>query len=134
MLQRAVLPIRRRLDRAGIALSGLCALHCLASIVLVTGVGVGGQFFLAPEIHRFGLLFAVLIAAVAIGWGALRHRMAAPFVIAMTGLTFMGGALAVPHGYKEAVLTIIGVALVSLGHILNLRHVHSAACKERCEP
>ena len=44
---------------------------------------------------------------------------------------FMGAALAVPHGVKEAVLTIIGVALVSLGHILNLRHVHSAACKER---
>ena len=43
----------------------------------------------------------------------------------------MGAALAVPHGVKEAVLTIIGVALVSLGHILNLRHVHSAACKER---
>ena len=53
---------------------------------------------------------------------ALRHRRAAPFVTAMTGLTFMGGALAVPHGYEEAVLTIIGVALVSLGHILNMRH------------
>ena len=40
----------------------------------------------------------------------------------MMGLTFMGGALAVPHGAEEAALTIIGVALVSLGHILNLRH------------
>ncbi|RYD88861.1 MAG: MerC domain-containing protein, partial [Sphingomonadales bacterium] len=39
-----------------------------------------------------------------------------------TGLSFMGGALAVPHGYEEAVLTIIGVGLVSLGHILNIRH------------
>ena len=132
MLQRAILPIRRRLDRAGIALSGMCALHCLASIVLVSGLGIGGEYLLAPEIHRWGLLVATLIAGVAIGWGALRHRMAMPFVIAMTGLTFMGGALAVPHGYKEAILTIIGVALVSLGHILNLRHVHSAACKERC--
>ncbi|MEX0341702.1 MAG: MerC domain-containing protein [Erythrobacter sp.] len=132
MLQRAISPIRRRLDRAGILLSGACAVHCLLSIVLVSGLGIGGELFLAPEIHRFGLVLATLIAAVAIGWGALRHRMAAPFVIAMTGLTFMGGALAVPHGYKEAVLTIIGVALVSLGHILNLRHAHSAACKERC--
>ncbi len=62
------------------------------------------------------------MAAVAIGWGALRHRQPLPFVVAMTGLSFMGGALAVPHGVEEAVLTIIGVALVSLGHILNLRH------------
>ena len=132
MLQRAINPIRQRLDRVGIGLSGLCALHCLASIVLVSGLGLGGEMVFAPEIHRWGLAVATLIAAVAIGWGALRHRMAAPFVIAMTGLTFMGGALAVEHGFKEAILTIIGVALVSLGHILNVRHVHSAACKERC--
>ena len=132
MFQRATLPIRRRLDRAGIFLSGACALHCLLSILLVSGLGLGGELFFAPDIHRVGLLLATLIAGVAIGWGALRHRMAAPFVIAMTGLTFMGGALAVPHGVKEAVLTIIGVALVSLGHILNLRHAHTTACKERC--
>jgi len=132
MLQRAISPIRRRLDRAGILLSGACAVHCLLSIVLFSGLGIGGEFFLAPDIHRIGLVVATLIAGVAIGWGAMRHRVAAPFVVAMTGLTFMGGALAVPHGIKEAILTIIGVALVSLGHILNLRHVHSAACKERC--
>lgn len=121
MFQQTVSPLRRRLDRTGIALSGLCALHCLASIVIVTGLGVGGHFLFHPDVHRIGLAIAVLIAAVAIGWGALRHRRAAPFVVAMTGLSFMGGALAVPHGFEEAVLTIIGVALVSLGHVLNLR-------------
>lgn len=114
--------IRARLDRAGMLLSGLCALHCIASIIVVSALGIGGGWLLAPEIHRFGLVFAVLIAAVAIGWGALRHRRMAPFVVAMMGLTFMGGALAVPHGVQEAVLTIIGVSLVTLGHILNLRH------------
>lgn len=117
-------PIRRVLDRAGIWLSSLCLLHCLASIILVSTLGLGGQLLLAPEIHRIGLVFALVIAAVAIGWGALRHRRAAPFVTAMMGLSFMGGALAVPHGYEEAILTIIGVTLVSIGHILNLRHLH----------
>ncbi|WP_170001715.1 MerC domain-containing protein [Pseudopontixanthobacter vadosimaris] len=115
---------RRRMDRAGIWLSGLCAVHCVASIVIVSALGLGGQFLFAPWIHRFGLAVALIIAAVAIGWGALRHRRAAPFVTAMTGLSFMGGALAVPHGVEEAVLTIIGVVLVSLGHILNLRAAH----------
>lgn len=116
--------IRGRLDRAGIWLSSLCLLHCLATIILVSVLGLGGQALLAPEIHRFGLALALIIAAVAIGWGALRHRRPAPFVIAMTGLSFMGGGLAVPHGWHEAVLTIIGVSLVSVGHILNLRHAH----------
>ena len=127
-----VAPIRQRLDRAGIALSALCAVHCLLSVVLVSVIGLGSEALLDPAIHRFGLLFATLIAAVAIGWGAVKHRMAAPFVVAMMGLSFMGGALAVPHGVEEAVLTIIGVALVSLGHILNLRHLRGS-CTHGCE-
>lgn len=102
-------------------LSGLCALHCVLGIVFVALLGFGGGLLLDPVIHRIGLVIAAVIAAVAIGAGALRHRKPAPFVTAMTGLTFMGGALAVPHGVEEAVLTIIGVSLVALGHILNLR-------------
>lgn len=89
--------------------------------MVVSALGLGGHFLLAPEIHRFGLALALIIAAVAIGWGALKHRRAAPFVTAMMGLTFMGGALAMPHGTGEAVLTIIGVSLVTVGHLLNLR-------------
>lgn len=118
------LSIRERLDRAGVVLSGLCALHCLASIAILSGLGIGGGIFFAPVIHEVGLAFACVIAGVAIGWGALKHRRAAPFVIAMMGLTFMGGALASPHGVQEAVLTIIGVALVTVGHVLNLRSAH----------
>ena len=123
---------RIRLDAMGIALSALCAVHCLLTIVMISSLGLAGGWLLAPELHTWGLAAATVIAGVAIGIGAIRHRRRMPFVVAMTGLTFMGGALAVPHGYKEAVLTIIGVALVSLGHVLNLRHVHSPACKERC--
>lgn len=127
-----VAPIRQRLDRAGIALSALCAVHCLLSVALVSVIGLGAEALLDPAIHRIGLLLATLVAAVAIGWGAVKHRMAAPFVVAMMGLSFMGGALAVPHGVEEAVLTIIGVALVSLGHILNLRHLRGS-CTHGCE-
>ena len=123
-MRATLLSIRDRLDRAGVVLSGLCALHCVASLVILSGLGIGGSFLLAPVIHEIGLILACLIAGVAIGWGAIKHRRAAPFVIAMMGLTFMGGALASPHGAQEAVLTIIGVILVSAGHVLNLRHAH----------
>ncbi len=117
---------RRRLDQLGIGIAGLCALHCIATVLVVSGLGIGGHFLLAPEIHRFGLAAALVVAAVAIGWGALRHRRTAPFVVAMMGLTFMGGALAVPHGNQEFILTLIGVALVSVGHLLNMRAAVSA--------
>ena len=118
----SIRPERRAfLDQIGIGVAGLCALHCVATVVFVSGLGIGGHFLLAPEIHRYGLVLALIVAAVAIGWGALKHRRAAPFVVAMMGLTFMGGALAVPHGNEEFILTIIGVSLVSLGHLINLR-------------
>lgn len=113
---------RIRLDAVGIGLSALCAVHCLLTIVLISSLGFASTWMLAPELHTWGLLAATVIAGVAIGIGAIRHRRRTPFVVAMTGLSFMGGALASPHGMQEAVLTIIGVALVSLGHILNLRH------------
>jgi hypothetical protein len=113
--------IRGRLDRVGVLLSCLCLIHCVLGLVLVAGMGIGATFLLDPAIHRIGLLLATIVAGVAIGMGAIRHRRAAPFVVAMTGLSFMGGALAVGHGYEEAVFTIIGVILVATGHVLNLR-------------
>ena len=115
--------IRNRLDRVGLTLSCLCAVHCVATLVVVTMLGIGGGFLLNPAIHRVGLALAMLIAAVAIGAGALRHRRPAPFVIVMMGLTFMGGAMAAPREIEEAVLTIIGVALVATAHVLNVRHL-----------
>ena len=76
---------------------------------------------LAPEIHRVGLALAAIIAALAIGLGALRHRRRTPLIVALGGLGCMGAALVVGHGLEEAVLTVVGVALVAAGHLLNLR-------------
>lgn len=120
-LARERLERPRRLDRLGVLLSFLCAVHCVAGMLIVAVLGLGGGLLLHPAIHKVGLLIATIIAGVAIGLGALRHRRAAPLVVAMTGLSFMGGALAVGHGVEEMVLTIIGVALVASGHFLNLR-------------
>ena len=114
--------LRRRLDQIGIGLAGLCAVHCLATLVLISALGLGGHFFLFNEnIHRVGLALALAVAAVAIGWGLLRHGRVMPFAIALGGLALMAAAFLVPHGANEFLLTLAGVALVSLGHLLNLR-------------
>ncbi|MGB3711343.1 MAG: MerC domain-containing protein [Erythrobacter sp.] len=114
---------RRRFDQLGVGLAGLCALHCLLSILFVSGFAVGGHFLLAPEIHRIGLVLAIAVAALAIGWGALVHRRAAPLAIALAGLALMGVALILPHGQGEFAATLVGVALVAAGHLINLRAV-----------
>jgi len=120
-VRQVILSIRDRLDRAGILLSGLCALHCVLSIVLVSLLGIGGQLLLAPAIHRAGLALAVVVGVVTLGIGLRRHGQPAPMVIGAAGIALMAGALASGHGLAEALLTISGVALVACAHILNLR-------------
>jgi hypothetical protein len=113
--------IRTRLDRMGIFLSGLCALHCLLGILLVGIFGLGAEALMSPAIHRFGLVLALAIGIVSLGFGVLRHGRIGPLVTGGVGLAMMGSALAVGHGAPEAILTIAGVSLVALAHIRNLR-------------
>lgn len=112
---------RRRLDQMGIGLAGLCAVHCLATLLLVSALGLGGHFLLEESIHRIGLALALVVAGAAIGWGMLRHGRLLPFLVALGGLALMAAALVVRHGPNEFVLTLFGVGLVSGGHVLNLR-------------
>jgi len=114
-------PLRSRLDRIGVLLSFLCALHCLTGLLVVVVLGAGGGLLLDPAIHRVGLAAATIIAGIAIGLGFLRHRRREPLIVATAGLLFMAGALVVGHGPGEILLTVIGVALVASGHMLNIR-------------
>ncbi|TYC89940.1 MerC domain-containing protein [Novosphingobium sp. BW1] len=113
--------IRGRLDRAGILLSGLCAVHCVAGIVLVGVLGLGGELLLSPAIHEVGLALAVVFGGVSLGVGVIRHGRMMPLVIGGAGIVLMALALFVGHGLSEALLTICGVTLVAGAHLFNLR-------------
>ena len=123
-MRAAILSIRDRLDRFGVLLSGLCALHCLAGLLLVAGLGLGGEVLLAPAIHRIGLALAIVVGAATLVLGALRHGDPLPLQAGGAGIALMAVALFVGHGAAEAVLTIFGVSLLAWAHIRNLRHAH----------
>jgi hypothetical protein len=121
-MTRAFHAIRHRLDRVGVLLSGLCALHCVLGIVLVSALGLGGGALLAPAIHEIGLALAIIVGIITLGLGVMRHGRTGPLLIGAAGIALMSAALLVGHGLPEAVLTIAGVALVATAHIRNLRH------------
>ena len=121
LMRNPLLSIRGRLDRFGVLLSGLCALHCLAGLLLVAGLGLGGQFLFAPVIHRVGLALAIAVGAATLVVGVIRHRDPRPLQVGGAGLGLMTVALFVGHGTPEAVLTIAGVALLAWAHWRNLR-------------
>ena len=120
-MRSALTAIRDRLDRAGMILSGLCAVHCVLGIVLVGVLGLGGETLLTPAIHRIGLGLALAVGLISLGFGVLRHGRVAPLVIGGIGLALMAAAIVVGHGTAEAVLTILGVGLVALAHLRNLQ-------------
>jgi hypothetical protein len=105
----------------GLIVSGLCLVHCLAGLLLIGMLGLGGGLLLHPAIHRVGLIAAVMIGAATIGTNALRHGHLLPLALGAAGLLLMAGAIVSAHGAGEALMTIGGVALVASAHGINIR-------------
>jgi MerC mercury resistance protein len=112
-------------DRLAIGLSGLCAVHCVATMVFVGALSSFGHIFTAPIVHETGLALAVVIGAIALGFGAQRHGLILPTAIGSLGIGMMAGALTLPHGESEAFYTVLGVSTLAFGHILNARAGHA---------
>ncbi len=109
-----------RLDRFAIGLSGLCLVHCLATSVFLAVLASAGGMLGAHWIHEIGLSLAMVMGAIALGRGILEHGYTMPSAVGGLGLGVMWGALTLPHDGTEALYTIVGVAILALGHRLNV--------------
>lgn len=120
------LPWNLGLDHTAMGLSGLCAVHCLATTVALAMLSAAGGL-LNPLIHEVGLTIAIILGTIALGRGALEHGYMAPAAVGALGLGMMAGALHLPHdgaGGSEALWTVIGVGILAFGHDLNYRATH----------
>ncbi|MBA3576246.1 MAG: MerC domain-containing protein [Sphingomonas sp.] len=115
----ALLAKSGRLDRFAIGLSGLCIVHCLATAVLLAALSSIGGLLGAPVIHEVALVLAMLMGAFALGQGVVKHGFMMPCAVGALGLGVMAGALQLPHDGSEALLTMVGVGILALGHRLN---------------
>ncbi|QLC23580.1 MerC domain-containing protein [Parasphingopyxis algicola] len=109
------------LDRWAIWLSGLCIVHCLSGAVFFALAASAGGMLLDPIVHEVGLVIAILFGVIAIGRGAFQHGYMLPVAISSLGVGTMAGALSLPHSEMELIYTVLGVALLALGHDLNRR-------------
>ena len=110
-----------RLDRMAIGLSGLCMIHCLGTTIFLALFASLGHALGAPWIHEVGLSLAMVMGAIALGKGILEHGYTLPSAVGGLGLGVMAGALSLPHDGTEVMYTILGVAILALGHDLNRR-------------
>ncbi len=110
-----------RLDHAAIALSGLCVAHCIGTAVLLGLLASAGGIFENPLFHEVGLVIAIMLGAIALGHGAVKHGFMMPAAIGALGLGIMAGAMTLDHGWQESAYTLLGVVTLALGHDLNHR-------------
>ena len=108
-----------RLDRMAIGLSGLCLVHGLATTVLLALVSAAGGMLGAEWIHETGLALAMVMGGISLGRGIYEHGYTMPSAVGGLGLGVMAGALTLPHNGSEALYTVVGVAILALGHRLN---------------
>jgi hypothetical protein len=111
----------RSWDALAMGLSGLCLIHCTLTSVMFGLLATLGGTFASPIFHEVGLGFAIVFALIAFTRGLMEHGMILPSWVGGAGLVAMSAALMVPHGGRETLLTMIGVALLALGHWLNRR-------------
>lgn len=111
-------------DQLAMGLSGLCLVHCLATSIFFASIASVGVVFDNHLFHEIGLVVAIGFALVTLVSGVLSHGYMMPFAVGSFGLGMMAGALSQPHHGSEVVATMVGVAVVALGHDLNRRARH----------
>lgn len=109
----------RRLDRFGMGLSGFCLVHCVVTTVLIATLASAGGLLGSPLVHEVGLWIAMIIGAYALGRGIFEHGFMMPSAVGGFGLGIMTGAAELHGGTNSIWFTMLGVAVLALGHRLN---------------
>ncbi len=106
------------LDRIGIALSAVCAVHCALTPVLVAVA----PFLFTSEFEFRTKAVLLSLATVALGWGYVTHRSLTPIVWLALGLTAFGVGEWVGHEeWMEIVATVLASLALILAHLSNAR-------------
>jgi hypothetical protein len=116
--------MRRQLDKFAVLLSGACVIHCaLIPVVLIVMPAFGGHLLEAETTTHWLLLgVAAPVSVVALGAGYKRHGHGATIWLGLAGLLVM--FLGVSHLFGRAFevpVTLLGVAMIAIVHLLNVR-------------
>jgi positive regulator of sigma E activity len=121
------------MDRTAIALSTVCAIHCLFLPVVVvmlpalTATSLGSESF-----HRFLLWFVFSISALALRQGCRRHKDRIVLMFGILGLALLVATVIVGDDVVsedgERLTTVLGATALAFGHIRNYRLCRKNKC------
>ncbi|NMH60092.1 MerC domain-containing protein [Alteromonas sp. MYP5] len=110
------------LDKLGIWVSGLCAVHCLSLPVLVPLMPlVASSFFAQAWFERTILSISILVGLAALFTGAIRqHGQFYPIVLLITGGTIYWFKNMFGESFEPFTIAF-GALLIAMAHVSNLR-------------
>jgi hypothetical protein len=114
-----------RLDRAGATLSILCAIHCLATPLIVLLLPAAAKHSESAETLIVGA--SLLIGLSAIRASFRRNGGPLPRIGIGAGLAAIVGSRLLPHGPAETVLVFTGAGILVTAHLFNCRE-----CRHGC--
>ena len=111
------------MDRAAIAGSLACMVHCLILPLILAALPALSSLLAVPEaFHLWMLAVAVPAAAVALVAGRARHGAAWPLWLGATGCVLLVlGGIVLEEGGGETVFTVIGSLSLAGAHVANWR-------------
>lgn len=120
-----VIKAQKYLDKVGMALSSVCAVHCALAPVLITIAPLIGLGFLFEE--RFETIFILCtfgMAFLSLVWGFYKsHRSFEPFYILLLGIALVTISRmdSVTNYLPEPFLMFLAGLSIACSHLINLR-------------
>lgn len=105
------------LDRAGAAMSVLCAVHCLATPLILVSLPAAARHSESAEACIVGI--SLLIGLCAIRASFRRNGAMFPRIGIGAGLAAIVGSRLLLHGATETVLVFTGAAILVTAHLFN---------------
>lgn len=118
--------MQRPLDAAGVSLSALCLVHCLALPLVAAALPIAADLAEAEWIHWAVIATAAPVTILAIR-SILREKPVRGRIpiLAAGGLGLLVlGVLGIPTAASETAMTVTGGLTLASAHILNWRRAH----------
>ncbi|QBF83599.1 MerC domain-containing protein [Shewanella maritima] len=121
------------LDRLAIGVSALCAVHCVATPILLVLLPSLSALPIADHHFHEMLVWVVLpTSAVAVTLGCKRHKDTKVWLLALTGLAVLMVSAFFGHDFLgevgEKIATLIGALIVALAHWRNFKLCRKKQC------
>ena len=125
--------LRSLADTVGILGSAVCALHCVATpVLLLTGLSLPFWRSNGEDFHSMMLWLIIPSSILAFGLGCWRHKDGGVLLLGLIGLIGMTFPVAVPHLFSEISerwATVCSASLLVAAHLRNFNRCRADSCE-----